>query len=324
MDSYYDELTKLLPHDHTLIRLCASSLSAADVTLTQHLLQLQETIATLTESMPALEVEVGCVDCAISDCLDGGSGERVRCAVVNREACDRGVEMGEEVWEEYGDNEMTDVVVHLSAGEGGESLGIDVVVPVAGVIQASSDFPSGPVISGSRFSEEPDLGHTLNLEEDVCPVTTVGGTVECWNTSNVLVMEENITGSAVVVKHSEDMPAGSRFARGSDRVDVVRSQSETIPPAMVSNMSNPLLMNSSTPNPSVGHFPVVDLFSFGGSEQPVSLDPPVSSVESQGDLECQVKEAIASRCLQISLQMATSKEEDVIAIPVVTRGSSTG
>lgn len=365
MDTYYEELAKLLPHDHPLIRSCAAALTSTDITLTQHLLQLRGTVTTLSESMPSDKGEMGglgqteCADGACSDRVDGGDGVRLSSTAVNGEADDRSVEVGEEVWEENGEERREEAKVHLALGLEEERLGRNAVPTTGGMIQAGSDFPSGPIRSDFLDSGEPDLEHTLYQEEDTYIDATLSRADGTWITPSALVVVGNSAESAVVEARREEVPEANRCAEGSGAVGVARSQSQAIPPDIASYMLNNLQLNNSTPNSTGGNSSVESapsgyvegtpslggsvsgtpsleasmgcvssprgsvggIVSLGDSEFHVSLDPPLSTLEHQGGLECHLdKDAIARRTRQMSWH-ATSTEEDVIAVPVTTRSA---
>lgn len=434
MDTYYDEVMKVLPQDHAFLRSCATALATTDIPLTQQLLQLQDTIATHAKTMTEHqreeregEVEKEGVGGAYNGIVDvdevdgvGREGKRGRtAAAVNgditmegkgevrreevREEVDeedmKGVknemrdevgdkvregvmeeeevreEVGEEMKEEengVGRSEAVLEVPFVAAGLEDEGLIADVVTSLPGVIQDSPEFPSGPtcIFSNSHpISGEPDLDSTLSRVEELDLDATLSHAEEPdldavlsraednWSVSRPLETEGDNATSAVLVPQGEDVPEGNRSAGGGDVLGVARSQFKAIPQAIVGYTSNNLLLNNSTPNSlggnssvgdtpsgsiggissqgeSVGGTPSMDssvggmsfggIFLLGDSGHYVSLDPSASSLESQGGVDYQDKEATASRTRQMSLHMANSKEEDVIAVPVITRSSSTG
>lgn len=240
-----------------------------------------------------------------------------------------------------------------------EHLHSDVTGLLQGGIQDGSDFPSGPIFSDSQISGEPDLDSTLSQAEEVELDSAFSRAEDDCTPSKPLEVEGSDAESAEVIAEGEEVPWGNNLAGGNDVMGVARSQSKAIPQAVVGYMPNSLELSNSTPNSlkgsssvggtpsdsvgrlsslggSVGGTPSMDssmgntpsfggTVSLGGSRHCVSLDPSVSSVESQGALDYQDKETAASRTRQMSLHVASSKEEeDVIAVPVILRSSSTG
>ena len=363
MDTYHDELIKLLRQNHTLMRSCGIALTAANVTLSQQLLKLKNTIATDPASVFVEDGELrgmGGVCEGMSHRNAAGevsiSVEVFKSGRVDDETDGYGLEVGEEMQEaDMEEKKELKDTLKLHATETireREPLSAGVTPPLSGIIESNSEFPSGPYNLSSYSTEEPDLDSTLSREEEEVnrDEASCDRAADSWSISDAVErdVEGNVTEAAVVVMGG----GGGSFSGAVYAVDVRRSQSRAIPEAVVGYDSNSrdyapgcspvggsgpsFTGGTSSLEVTVGHTSqgtsaedskegsaaVGRLFSFGGSGSSLNIEPPVSSLESQKGLDYLAREATSSRTRQMTL--ASSKEDDRIAVPVVTRSHSIG
>ena len=203
------------------------------------------------------------------------------------------------------------------------------------VIEEDPNFPCGPGVyhvSSTGAVEELDLDFVAGAEEDL----------------SVSVAMDNETGLMCDKPRLPDhWPEGSipearephEVGVAPHVVGVARSQSKAIPlSACASSSSQPNSSTSLEASSSVGETGSVggtpslasshgetpskenSLFSLGPGSPSGGGESLVSSTESQGGVD---REALAMRTRQMSLHM-TTQEEDVIAVPTITRSSSSG
>lgn len=352
LENRSDEIMVLLPNDDALLNACHVAMAAAQMPLSQQLLSLRETVDMLLPLKRCHVVDDGArgvargngvvaggveeVDMAEEDGVDMGpgvvegvgvagglevgvaGGVNVEVGVVGEEGVEVGVVGGEGVMTEAGVCEENGVEGDVGGGE----LGVEVLnngrcEPSPGglsqeeegsrKIAVNVDFPCGPSLQ-SALEEEPDLDATLlQADEDSNP-THLNSDPTLLDSG---ISDVDFSGSLVQEKSSE-VPVLDRNAD----VGVARSHFKVIP-LPVQNQFPPVngtRTPDSTPSSSVG-----------GSIGQLSLSREGATILGSADVSKTAEHvhSPARRSWQ-SEERGKAESDDVIAVPMIVRSTSTG
>jgi hypothetical protein len=335
MEECVCDLKALLPSDPDLLRACRSALSEAKTPLSQQLLSLREAVEEILPPRVVEDGEVGTEmmagigEVGVAGGIEVGLAEGMEVGVAGVQGVDEvaveavmvdgdleGVGRAVFAGDSAGPSELALEVVADGNGErwdGGEQVGEH--EKGAGNIVSNADFPSSGLPFHSALEGEPDLDATLLQGNEMefshsNPVVMDSDpiVVNSEPTSDPITNHTSLSG----VNGADSVPQVNSLQRHAalDSVDgVVRSQSKVIPlpsqnhcPPAVNGTKHSDSTPSSSAGGSVGQLSL---------SREVSVDFAVSGSAEVGKITGHV-------------QSLGGDQDDVVAVPMIVRSTSTG